>query len=285
MILQRYMDLPKFVSLIQAKSIYLAKMAAFDDALEGGLTVADFFKVSNAPATIDIALNGFWPVCNEPSDERDLRLNVATKAQEELREKKFETPFGVYPCDEAEQLFPTCRQWLYVSCWHQSPHECSAMWKIYGSYKNSICIFTSVDKLKASVSSDKSFDNIDFREVNYINHIEHDFSSDPMSPFISKSRPYTFENEFRVVAWNSDVDLSKHRVNSENGALLDVDLDTLIEKIVVSPYSDPWFKNAVKKLCGEFGLLVDVTDSEIRRAPIKDIYDVMSYNKLNQPDS
>ena len=101
MILQRYMDLPKFVSLIQEKSIYLAKMAAFDDALEGGLTVADFFKVSSAPALIDLAVNEAWPVCNESPDEREQRLSHLKKAQCELRDRKFKTPFGVYPCEEA----------------------------------------------------------------------------------------------------------------------------------------------------------------------------------------
>ncbi|WJV61897.1 DUF2971 domain-containing protein [Pectobacteriaceae bacterium C52] len=279
-ILQRYMDLPKFVSLMQTKSIYLAKMAAFEDALEGGLTVADFFKMSNVPATIDIAVNGCWPKCHESSDERKLRLSQANNAQSELRERKFETPFGTYPCDKVEQLFPICRQWLYVSCWHQSSHECSAMWKIYGSDKNSVCVFTTVEKLKDSVASSNSFDNIAFSEVNYISHIDDSFYSDPMSPFMSKSKPFTFEKEFRVVAWNSNVDLSKCCVNNETGVLLGVELETLVDKIVVSPHSDPWFKNSVEKLCDEFGLSVDVIDSEIRMDPIQDIYDAMSYLKL-----
>ncbi|WP_146157128.1 DUF2971 domain-containing protein [Shewanella morhuae] len=277
MILQRYMDLPKFVSLLQTKSIYLAKMAAFDDALEGGLTVSDFFKVSNAPKTFDFAFNLAWPSYNESQDEREERSTAAHKAQNELRERKFETLFGVYQCDEAEQLFPICKQWLYVSCWHQSPHECSAMWKIYGSDKNSVCIFTTVEKLKASIATSNLFKNIDFREVNYISHIDHEFSIDPISPFIAKSKPYTFENEFRVVAWNENIDLTMSSVNSEVGALLGVKLETLIDKIVVSPYSDPWFKNSVKQLCNELGVSVDVIDSEIRMEPIKGFYDALSH--------
>ncbi|MGR6500855.1 DUF2971 domain-containing protein [Shewanella sp. Koi 1] len=258
MILQRYMDLPKFVSLLQTKSIYLAKMAAFDDALEGGLTVSDFFKVSNAPILFDLALNLACPVDNESQADREERATAARKAQNEIREKTFVTPFGVYQCDKAEQLFPICKQWLYVSCWHQSPHECSAMWKIYGSDKNSVCIFTTVEKLKASISPNNLFKNIGFRQVNYISHIEHEFSSDPISPFIAKSKPYTFENEFRVVAWNENVDLTENSVNSETGALLGVKLETLIDKIVISPYSDPWFKNSVENLCNGFGISVDV---------------------------
>ena len=285
MILQRYMDLPKFVSLIQSKSIYLAKMSAFDDELEGGLTVSDFFKISNSAATIDNTFNGLWASCNENPDEREQRLNQANRVQNELRERKFSTPFGEYPCDEAEKLFPACRQWLFVSCWHQSPHECSAMWKIYGTDKNSVCIFTTVEKLKASIIRCNSLDSLEFQEINYISHVDDDFPKDPISPFISKSKPYTFENEFRVIGWDSKVDLSKHCVNSDSGKLLGVNLESLIDKIVISPHSDPWFKDSVKMLCHSSGLRVDVIDSEIRMKPIKDIYDAMSYNKFSQSGS
>jgi len=285
MILQRYMDLPKFVSLLQSKSIYLAKMAAFDDALEGGLTVGDFFKVSNSAAIIDVALNCLWPVHNESQEERGLRLSRASKLQDDLRDRRFVTPFGEYACDDAEQLFPRCRQWLFVSCWHQSPHECSAMWKIYGNDRNAVCIFTTIEKLKESVSPCESLDNVEFREVSYIDHVDYVFSSDPLAPFIAKSKPYTFENEFRVVAWDSKVDLLKSDINNDTGTLLSVNLDKLIDKVVVSPHSDHWFKNSVKMICDKSGLSVDVVDSSIKMAPIKNIYDAMSYKKLNQPDS
>ena len=57
------MDLPRFLGLVQTRSLYLSKMSAFEDALEGGLTVDDFFKTSNAPALIDLAMTDIWPSC------------------------------------------------------------------------------------------------------------------------------------------------------------------------------------------------------------------------------
>jgi len=275
------MDLPKLVSLLQDKSIYLSKMAEFDDALEGGLTVADFFNVSNAPANLDNAISGFLPAINEDSNERQERLHKAKDTDSKLRKRTFQTPFGRYPCDDVEKIFPACKQWLYVNCWHQSSHECSAMWKLYGNDKNSVCIFTTTEKLKNSISSCKSFNKIEFYEVNYISHIDEIFPEEAISPFISKSKPYSFEKEFRIVAWDSNVNLSKHDVSNEAGILVRIDPETLIEKLVVSPHSDPWFKSLVKNLCDKFGLEVNVADSEIRTEALENIFDVMVYYETN----
>ena len=72
--IQRYMDLPKFISLLQTNSLYLAKMSIFEDALEGGLTATDYLKTSNDLARLDLAINGLRPVANEAEHTRTHRL-------------------------------------------------------------------------------------------------------------------------------------------------------------------------------------------------------------------
>lgn len=278
-IIQRYMDLPKFVSLIQTRSLYLAKMSAFEDALEGGLTVRDFFKVSNAPAILDLALNGAWPAANETADQRVARLEGLESAHDELEKKQFQTPFCSYPRNEAERLFPACKEWLYVSCWHHSEHECAAMWQLYGRDKNSVCIFSTDEQLGAAIVPDRSCNMLEIQQVNYINHLNDTFSGNPLDPFIAKSKPYAFEREIRAVSWNSGVDLSKSPKNEESGRLFEVNLERMIQKVVVSPHSDPWFKSTVKKLCKDAGISVDIEDSVMRMQPISDIYQAMTYNK------
>lgn len=285
MIIQRYMDLPKFVSLVQTRSLYLAKMAAFEDALEGGLTVDDFFKTSNAPAHIDLAINDIWPRAAETADERASRLESSKLAQSEVTERQFQTPFGSYPRDDAERLFPACREWIYVSCWHQSEHECVAMWRLYGRDKNSVCIFSTDEQLKAAVVLDSSCDSLEVEQVKYISHINDGFSESPLDPFISKSKPYAFERETRVVTWNSRLDLSTSPKNEKSGLLLEANLGKLIQKVVVSPHADPWFKDIVKKLCEDARLSLDVEDSVIRMEPVSDIYRAMSYNQSRKPDA
>lgn len=285
MIIQRYMDLPKFVSLVQTRSLYLAKMSAFEDGLEGGLTVDDFFKTSNAPAHIDLAINDFWPRAAEPGDERASRLESSKSVQSEVMERQFSTPFGSYPRDDAERLFPACREWIYVSCWHQSEHECAAMWRLYGRDKNSVCIFSTDEQLKAAIAMNSSCDRLEIERVNYIFHINDSFSGNLLDPFIAKSKPYAFERETRVVAWNSGVDVSTSPKNENSGLLLEVNLGKMIQKVVVSPHSDPWFKEIVKKLCEEARLSVEVEDSVIRMEPVSDIYQAMAYNQSRKPDA
>lgn len=285
MIIQRYMDLPKFVSLVQTRSLYLAKMSAFEDALEGGLTVDDFFRTSSAPALIDLAINDIWPMAAEPADERASRLESLKSVQNELTGRQFSTPFGSYPRDDAERLFPACREWIYVSCWHQSEHECAAMWQLYGRNKNSVCIFSTDEQLKAAIALHSSCDRLKIERVNYICHINDSFSGNPLDPFVTKSKPYAFERETRVVAWNSGVDLSTSPKNEKSGLLLEVNLEKMIQKVVVSPTADPWFKEIVKNLCVEARLSVDVEDSVIRMVPVSDIYQAMAYNQSRKPDA
>ncbi|HIP01875.1 MAG TPA: hypothetical protein EYN44_20065 [Marinobacter salarius] len=284
-VIQRYMDLTKFVNLIQTRSLYLAKMSAFEDALEGGLTVDGFFETSNAAAIIDLALNGHWPAVSESATERANRLEETGAARNEAEKKQFNTPFGSYPRDEAERLFPACKEWLYVSCWHQSEHECAAMWRLYGRDKNSVCVFSTDEQLAAAIVPDRACNRLEIQRVNYISHIDDTFSDNPLDPFISKSKPYAFEREIRIVSWNSDIDLSKSPRNKEPGCLFEVDLGRMIQKVVVSPHADLWFKDTVKMLCEDAGINVTIEDSVMRMPPISDIYQAMAYNKLRKPDA
>lgn len=57
-ILQRYLDLPKFLSLLQSNSLFLSKMSKFDDQLEGGITANDYLTTIDDAPILDLALNG-----------------------------------------------------------------------------------------------------------------------------------------------------------------------------------------------------------------------------------
>lgn len=270
--IQRYMDLPKFISLLQTNSLYLAKMSIFEDALEGGLTATDYLKTSNDLARLDLAINGLRPVANEAEHTRTHRLENAQRISKEISARKFETPFGSFLCDKADTVFPACREWLYVSCWHESEHECSAMWKLYGNDKNSLCLFSTLEKLKGSLSRKSSLNQLEIEPVNYIDHKSDILPSKPISPFIAKSKPYSFEKEIRLIAWNSEIDISINPKNEKTGIFIDIDLHTLIEKIIISPHADSWFKATVEKLCRDSGLNAEIQNSSIHMQPITDIY-------------
>ena len=275
-IIQRYMNLPKFMYLLQTHSLFLPKISIFDDQLEGGLTARDYLETSNDAAILDLAINGFFSVSGETSESREQRLEKANIIEKQLHERSFSTPFGSHLCDDAQRIFPICREWLYVSCWHRSLHECSAMWQLYGADKNAICIFTTVDKLEKQLHRPDDIDTLVLRDAKYLNHASAKFDEDSLTPFLSKAFPFSFEKELRIVGFDSNTDLNCSDKNSLNGINVKVkSLEQLIDKIVISPNSDSWFLESIQSLCNEFKLNVEVQNSSLRTQRVETFYDAI----------
>lgn len=125
------------------------------------------------------------------------------------------------------------------------------------------------------------FPNIEFHDVNYISHGVDKLCDNPLAPFIAKSKPYSFEKEYRVIAWNADTDLYSKKINGINGELVGIAIDRLIDKLVISPFADDFFKQSVIELCSIYGLSVDVVDSELKTTPIRTIFDALAFIEKN----
>ncbi|WP_298941554.1 DUF2971 domain-containing protein [uncultured Psychromonas sp.] len=253
MILQRYMDLSKFMYLLQKSSLFLPKMSLFDDHLEGGLTAIDYLSSSNDFAHLDIGM------CSAGTSNIE-------KANEKVNQRLFETPFGEYKRNDLDKIFPRCREWLYVSCWHKSSHECSAMWSIYGGVNNSVCILTTEDKLLNQIQKPKNVNKIKLEDVEYLDHKYGQLTgSDSLAPFLAKSLPFSFEKETRLIAYNTEIDLSRVNKNPDAGVEVSIEsLEQLIDKVVISPKADIWFSDSIKQLCNSNGLNI-VEDSTLRK--------------------
>ncbi len=273
LIAQRYMNLSKFLYLLQYSSLYLPKMSMFDDHLEGGLTANDYLDKTNELAIFDLAINGYLHGDTETTEERNNRLTFVELKHRELRTETFITPFGCFLKDDVSKIFPTCREWIYVSCWHLSEFESSAMWQLYGAERNSICIFTTVEKLSKQIDHDENVDTVKLENVHYLDHATAKFSSDPLKPFTSKALPFSFEKEIRIIALNSKIDLAKFSTNKTNGINIKINsLSELIDKIVISPNAESWFKACVQNLCNQYGLHAPVEISSLRRERIETMW-------------
>lgn len=269
--------------LLQENALYLPKMSIFEDHLEGGLTAKDYLSTSNKTAILDTALNVSWPTTDNSIENHKKRLEQAEAIQQKLKNRTFETPFGVYKCDDIEKIFSQCREWLYVSCWHKSPHECSAMWSLYGADKNSVCIFTTEEKLLSQIQPENSINIITLEDVEYLNHGSDCLGKSNLAPFIAKSLPFNFEKELRIVSYNPKTDLNTTERNNSSGEKLPIkSLSELIEKIVVSPKADSWFFESIQKLCAAHGLNVEVKESSLRVNRIESFYDACA--QLQRPD-
>lgn len=259
-VLQRYMDTHKFLSLVQGKNIFMSKMSGFKDNLEGSLSALDFFDSTNDASIFDVVMNS--------------RGKEAADAIEEINSRTFEAIFGTQLKDRAVDFFYKAREWIYVSCWYKSQAECPAMWDLYGG-KNSVCIFTTEEKLRRVTLKDQNIDNLVFEDVVYINHRDARFGSS-LDPFISKAAAYGFEKEFRSVAWNNDATPLQWDINTLHGITTDkIHLDSFIDKVVISPFSDLWYADSIRSICAQYGINVQIIESSLKSSRIDDLYQAM----------
>ena len=146
---------------------------------------------------------------------------------------------------ELENRLEDSRSRTWVSSWKISNEECSMMWRVYGSRQNGIAIRTTVDRLLSSIETDRHCFAGTVRYLDYFNDGV-DESNDANFSF-HKQKGYASESEFRVAFFDGAESAS------EVPDLIDVDISMLIEKVVVSPWSDEWQKVALRRVLGKFG--------------------------------
>lgn len=110
--LWRYMTLTKFLLMLESESLYLARLANFDDPFEGTL-----------PKTHPDSLN-------------------------ELQEKYNMKDEPVKALDHHMKIV---RDYAYINCWHINEYESAAMWHIYSKTNESIAIQTDFNKMVEEV--------------------------------------------------------------------------------------------------------------------------------------
>lgn len=222
-VLWRYMDLPKFLSLLSESSLWLARSDTFKDKREGIFHQAmkseidDIYKSLNHS---DIDSN------NEIRNSEDFQTLLSTNT--------------------------------YLSCWHQKAEESMVMWEIYGQSENSVAIKTTASKLKESIdikSLMKDALEVALDEVSYQNHETVKSEQNYRQPFFIKRPHFDFENEVRLYLLVKD---KKPRSQAPFGYQVKVGLSRLIEGIYTHPDAENWFYKSVQDLVRKFGLDIDV---------------------------
>ena len=165
--------------------------------------------------------------------------------------------------------------------------ESAAMWNSY-SYRNSgIALQSTFQRLKDSVKFCK--EEIIIGEVQYLNY-RNEWLKENLGwdIFLTKKRPYEYERELRALNIVYDNDLynkelfndsflNKYRINLPKeqrnttkkilsinnekmlpiynpGKHINIDLNTLIESIYVSPYVDEYFIEVIKSLIEKYDI-------------------------------
>ena len=238
-ILGKYMDIPKFMSLLHKEALFFCRLDILEDKFEGQTTDQNW--KSRRYDYWDLVHKGFF---KKEYSEVDIDQFI-------IDDKEF------------QKRFKSCR---IVNCWNKFEEESIALWKIYAENGKGILVKSSRDFIMESF--EKSQEIIHMSEIAYI-----DFEKDEMPdssdifPVIHKQKAFKYEEEIRLI----------HEVESGPGFVYDwtkepnfegryinVNLDKLIQEIIIGPYSSKWTYDLISDFCNKYGLSKIVSNSKLK---------------------
>ncbi len=168
------------------------------------------------------------------------------------------------------------RKTFAINCWHENRSESVAMWSLYTSERNGIVIQSTVGRLMESFRSNALAVNVG--RVFYEDHDRdydepyRDSGLNMLKPAFQKRECYRHESELRAIIHVID-QLPPDAVPGckipppAHGASIDVDLNLLIQRVVVSPSFPRWGHDVLKAAMKKAGLSLDIEDSAMLQQP------------------
>jgi hypothetical protein len=257
----QYMELAEFVSMLHRKALFFVKANKLRDPYEG--IMPQFNNLIRSP--------GYSKENQQQSQSQEQSSRYIQKLPQIMI-----------------QQFHLYRELVLVNPWHYNEYESAAMWNLYSHENAGIAIQSTTRKLSKCFNDNKE-DTIWIGKVQYL-----DFSKDGtnewdnlLQAFVTKRKSFEYENEIRAVTCLPDDNLSKERIvktaNREDfffsssskarvinpreltdkGKYVSADLQTLIEKVYIAPYAEPWFEEVLESLLSKYELNTSVTKSDL----------------------
>jgi len=244
----RYMDFTKFVSLLDTNALFFSRLDCLSsDPYEGSFPMANINN-RNKGLTEDVIklYKSFFP-----SFDHDEYIKQSSWINREER-----------------KLF-------FINCWHLNEYESHAMWNQYSKNKGGIAIQSTFNRLCKSLS--KIDRTIWIGKVKYIDYKTEAIPEDnALKPLLHKRKSFEHERELRAIAQPLDPGLKipyhitaaieeilKKQGQLTRGIYLGVNLETLVERICVSPLSEEWLVNLVKSIAKKYNLDKEVEFSSL----------------------
>ncbi len=239
--LWRYMDLAKFLALLEDRALYFARADKLGDPFEGAAGIAErqpvwdkYYKDFFRRAMLDPP-----PGNGVQMSEADLEAN----AERLLREMR-----GAMEHE---------RQRAFANCWHANSVESEALWRLYCPPPQAgVVIQTTVEALEASLGLDVSA---------RIGHVHYrDFKTGFAGPYeriFTKRKSLSHEAEVRAVFERQSMK------EPPVGMLMPVDLAELVHAVVPSPFAPSWLGDLIAKTLTRHGLDLPLCGSELLAEP------------------
>lgn len=229
----RYMNLTKFLWMLQRSALYFSRSDLMGDPFEG-----HYSKVTALSEDSFVAAQMTDPVFAEMGEavhRRNFRKIISDVPKEKLT--------------------------LFVNCWHMNERESWAMWKLYASQDEAICIQSTFKVLEQQLP-DKAF----LGAVKYIDYDRQYINvTDTFQYIVHKRTSFEHERELRAVLWkpiSEDIELLNN-----SGMVVPIDLNRLIENIFISPSANSMFDEVVRGLRSSYKLNAPVHNSRVNEGP------------------
>ncbi|MCY3765790.1 MAG: DUF2971 domain-containing protein [Gemmatimonadetes bacterium] len=154
--------------------------------------------------------------------------------------------FEYYHNGILQMISDNLRNQHVVSCWHEMKHESHTMWRAYANRGTGITVQTSFESLqKAFTSCAESGVKYVAGKVDYINYDTDDISMSEGMPLFYKREIFRTEHEVRIARFAK-------ANNDSPGVLCETDIDELVHKVVISPFTKDWEFEVVKATTAKF---------------------------------
>ncbi len=164
------------------------------------------------------------------------------------------------------------RRFMLINCWHESPHESEAMWRLYSTGDGGIAVKSNFRSL---VNSIKCEEGVLIGQVRYVDYEDTFIPEGNMYlPYFYKRKSFEHEREIRAIIQtfpnDSSGNLDPSRDFSAGGIYCDIDVSTLVDQVLIYPYAPDWYVELVVSVAKRYGLSVAVSRSSLATEPVWD---------------
>ena len=250
-VLWRYMDLPKFIAMLDARSLFFTRADKLGDPFEGS-----YSRMNEAlrPKLYQDFISGL-PLQRLISEHSLGDITLEQLKKDLIPERLIR---------DVSALARSQRQFTLLNCWHENDIESEAMWRLYSRERDGVAIKTSFECLKKSFTGD---DTVNIGRVRYVDYnTDYIREDNAFAPYLHKRKSFEHELEVRavVVKWPSD---SEPTPVPGVGVNVAVDLDLLIQGVVVDGRAKDWIVELVQAIATKYNLGSPVTRSTLADEP------------------
>ena len=235
-VLWRYLDLARFMDILERRVLWFPRADQFEDPLEGTYTDAEMDHVRSLAS--------------------------------------LKTPDGIKGvADSFAETTTLMRSTNFICSWRAGTDESMAMWDLYRRGSGVIAIRSTVGDLKNAISH---FERpVYIGEVKYVDWNEAPWDNNMLAMCVRKVLAYKHESEVRALVWALDASLSVPPmlrtepgtpVNPEGlprGLEVPFNFHDHVTDMWIGPREAPWLVNLVKQIMKRYALPQHVVASSL----------------------